>query len=49
MEKEILISVIRAISWVFISLILIAMLQKIIVNLTIWSIKRKKAVSFRKN
>ena len=49
MEKEILISIIRAISWVIISLILIAMLRKIIVNLTIWSIKRKKAVAFRKN
>ena len=48
MEKEIVISILTAVSWIFGSLIVFVTIQKIALSLSKWNRRRKKSISTRK-
>ena len=48
MEKEIVISILTAVSWIFGSLIVVVTLQKMALSISKWNRRRKRSISTRK-
>jgi len=48
MEKEIVISILTAVSWIFGSLIVVVTFQKMALSISKWNRRRKRSISTRK-